>query len=278
MDKFFGLQDPTTSDDAQASPDFEEDLRTNERVRLRAEVRNLGAEPQQLTRSTRVRLEYEPTILPDVAPTENPASPVTLDLTVDAREDPSSLPQSQIVPIPTFVDLTQYISSPENEGSEDQGWPRKEDLTKVDLDSSMYKGCYLRGNVINMYINQSFLKKPREQLHNMLYVNTFWFTKARELVARYDKTNHDEEPMVNITRLRKSICPEFHEEDMQGSFQRGSSCLFMAKTIGHLPSSDFITMLLCWLTWIVSEGPMIERQYSTSSRPYYVSSCPLIRL
>ncbi|KAL2623995.1 hypothetical protein R1flu_008240 [Riccia fluitans] len=94
VDKFFSLQDPTTPDDAQASPDFEEDLRTNERVRLRAEVRNLGAEPQWLTRSTRVCLEYEPTILPDVAPTDNPARPVTLDLTVDAREDPSSLPQS----------------------------------------------------------------------------------------------------------------------------------------------------------------------------------------
>ncbi|KAL2607889.1 hypothetical protein R1flu_026462 [Riccia fluitans] len=34
MDKFFGLQDPTTLDDAQASSDFEEDLRTNERVKL----------------------------------------------------------------------------------------------------------------------------------------------------------------------------------------------------------------------------------------------------
>ncbi|KAL2624126.1 hypothetical protein R1flu_008371 [Riccia fluitans] len=73
VDKFFGLQDPTTPDDAQASPDFEEDLRTNECVRLRVEVRNLGAEPQWLTRSTCVRLEYEPTILPDIAPMDNPA-------------------------------------------------------------------------------------------------------------------------------------------------------------------------------------------------------------
>ncbi|KAL2621637.1 hypothetical protein R1flu_001842 [Riccia fluitans] len=217
MDKFFGLQDPTTPDDAQASPDFEEDLRTNERVRLRAEVRNLGAEPQWLTRSTHIRLEYELTILSDVAPTDNPACPVTLDLTVDAREDPSSLPQSEIVLILAFVDLTQYISSPENEGSEDQGWPCKEDLTKVDMESAMYKGCYLRGDVINMYINEAFLKKPREQLHNMFYVNTFWFNKASELVARYDKTNHAEELMIKITRLRKSICPEFHEEDMQGN-------------------------------------------------------------
>ncbi|KAL2644916.1 hypothetical protein R1flu_012503 [Riccia fluitans] len=45
MDKFFGLQDPTSSDDVRASPDFEEDLRTNQRLRLQAEVRNLGAEP-----------------------------------------------------------------------------------------------------------------------------------------------------------------------------------------------------------------------------------------
>ncbi|KAL2631616.1 hypothetical protein R1flu_016302 [Riccia fluitans] len=131
--------------------------------------------------------------------------------------DPSSLSQSQIVPVPTFVDLTQYISSSENEGSEDQGWLRKEDLTKADLESAMYKGCYLRGDVINMYVNERFLKKPCKQLHNMFYVNSFWFTKANELVARYDKTNHAEETMIKITRLRKSICLEFHDEDMQGN-------------------------------------------------------------
>ncbi|KAL2609748.1 hypothetical protein R1flu_028321 [Riccia fluitans] len=217
VDKFFGLQDPTSPDDVQASLDFEEDLRTNERLRLQAEVRNLGAEPQRVTRSTRVRLDYEPTILPDVPPTDNPARPVTLDLSMDAPEDPSSPPPSQIVPVPALVDLTRYASSPENEGSEDQGWPCKNDLTKADLESAMYKGCYFRGDVINMYINEAFLKKPREQLHNMFYVNTFWFTKASELVARYDKTNHGEEAMIKITRLRKSICPELHDEDMQGN-------------------------------------------------------------
>ncbi|KAL2623925.1 hypothetical protein R1flu_008170 [Riccia fluitans] len=94
MDKFFDLQDSTSPDDVQASLDFEEDLRTNEHLRLRAEVRNLGADPQRLTMSTRVHLDYEPTILPDVPPTDNPARPVTLDLTVDAREDSSSSPQS----------------------------------------------------------------------------------------------------------------------------------------------------------------------------------------
>ncbi|KAL2652934.1 hypothetical protein R1flu_021062 [Riccia fluitans] len=107
VDKFFGLQDPTSRDDVQAGLDFEKDLTINERLTLRAESRNLTAEPQRLTRSTRVCLEYEPTILFDVPVTDNPLS-VTLDLTVDARKDPSSLPPSQIVPVPTLVDLTQY--------------------------------------------------------------------------------------------------------------------------------------------------------------------------
>ncbi|KAL2623950.1 hypothetical protein R1flu_008195 [Riccia fluitans] len=162
IDKFFGLQDPTSPDDVQASPDFEADLRTNERLRLQAEVRNLGAKPQWVTRSTRVRLDYESTILPDVPPTDNSTCSVTFDLSVDAHEYPSSPPLSQIMPVLALVDLTQYTSSPENEGSEDQGWPCKKDLTKADLESAMYKGCYLRGDVINMYINEAFLKKPRE--------------------------------------------------------------------------------------------------------------------
>ncbi|KAL2643091.1 hypothetical protein R1flu_010678 [Riccia fluitans] len=217
VDKFFGLQDPTSPDDVQASPDFEEDLRTNEHLRFQAEVRNLEAKPQRVTRSTRVCLDYEPTILPDVPPMDNPTCPITLDLSVDAREDPSSPSPSQIVLVPALVDLTQYASSWENEGSEDQGWPCKNDLTKTDLESAMYKGRYLREDVINMYINEAFLKKPCEQLHNMFYMNTFWFTKASELVARYDKTNHAEEAIIKITCLRKSICPELHDEDMQGN-------------------------------------------------------------
>ncbi|KAL2651359.1 hypothetical protein R1flu_019487 [Riccia fluitans] len=139
VDRFFGLQDPTSPDDVQVSPDFEEDLRTNQRLRLQAEVRNLGAEPQRVTRATRVRLDYEPTILPDVPPTDNLTCPVILELSVDARKDPSSPSPSQIVPVPALVDLTQYASSPDNEGSEDQGWPRKQDLTKANLESAMSK-------------------------------------------------------------------------------------------------------------------------------------------
>ncbi|KAL2607568.1 hypothetical protein R1flu_026141 [Riccia fluitans] len=51
----------------------------------------------------------------------------------------------------------------------------------------------------------------------MFYVNIFWFTKISELMARYDEINHAEEAMIKLTRLRKSICPEFHNEDMQGN-------------------------------------------------------------
>ncbi|KAL2634899.1 hypothetical protein R1flu_006378 [Riccia fluitans] len=47
VDKFFGLQDPTSPDDVQAEPDFEEDLTTNQRLRLRVENRNLTVEPQR---------------------------------------------------------------------------------------------------------------------------------------------------------------------------------------------------------------------------------------
>ncbi|KAL2630875.1 hypothetical protein R1flu_015561 [Riccia fluitans] len=92
VDKFFGLQDPTSPDDVQACQDFEEDLKTSEHLRLRIEIRNLMAKPQWLTRSTRVCLEYEPTILSDVPAIDNPALLVTLDLIVDARKDPSSPP------------------------------------------------------------------------------------------------------------------------------------------------------------------------------------------
>ncbi|KAL2645130.1 hypothetical protein R1flu_012717 [Riccia fluitans] len=217
VDKFFDLQDPTSPNDVQAGPNFEEDLTTNERLRLQAESRNLTAEPQRLTRSTRIRLEYEPTILSNVPPTDNPTLPVTLDLIMDARKDPSFPPPSQIVPILALVDLTQYASSPENKESKDQGWPRKEDLTKEDLESACYRRCYLREDVINIYINERFLQKPHEQLHNTFYMNTFWFTKASELEVRYDKTNHAEEAMIQITCLRKSVCLEIHDVDMQQS-------------------------------------------------------------
>ncbi|KAL2652926.1 hypothetical protein R1flu_021054 [Riccia fluitans] len=42
VDKFFSLQDPTSPDDVQVSLDFEEDLRTNERLRLELRLETSG--------------------------------------------------------------------------------------------------------------------------------------------------------------------------------------------------------------------------------------------
>ncbi|KAL2631327.1 hypothetical protein R1flu_016013 [Riccia fluitans] len=83
VDKFFGLRRSTSPDDVQASPDFEEDLRTNEHLRLQAEVRNLGTEPQRVTRSTHAFAWTMSQQSSDVPPTDNPARPVTLDLSVE---------------------------------------------------------------------------------------------------------------------------------------------------------------------------------------------------
>ncbi|KAL3676474.1 hypothetical protein R1sor_026422 [Riccia sorocarpa] len=188
-----------------------------------------ATEPQRMTRSTRTRLEYEPILLSTSPPTKHeivggtsdtptpsPPSSIPIDLTNDGLDGSSSPPPSQIVPTNAFVDLAQYISSPENNGSKDQGWPSKDDLTKEDLQSGMLPGKHLRGDVINMYIKERFIDRGREKLFNMFFVNTFWFPKASELVARYDRTSHSEETMISIARLRRSISPKLHDRDSQG--------------------------------------------------------------
>ncbi|KAL3694821.1 hypothetical protein R1sor_008472 [Riccia sorocarpa] len=53
-------------------------------------------------------------------PTPSPPSSIPIDLTNDGLDGSSSPPPSQIVPTNAFVDLTQYISSPKNNGSKDQ--------------------------------------------------------------------------------------------------------------------------------------------------------------
>ncbi|KAL3676859.1 hypothetical protein R1sor_026807 [Riccia sorocarpa] len=53
-------------------------------------------------------------------------------------------------------------------------------------------------------------------MHNMFFVNTFWFPKASELVDKYDRTSQSEEAMISIARLRRSICPKLRDGDSQG--------------------------------------------------------------
>ncbi|KAL3698094.1 hypothetical protein R1sor_012170 [Riccia sorocarpa] len=45
----------------------------------------------------------------------------------------------------------------------------------------MLHGKYLRGDVINVYIKERFLDRGRDKMHNMFFVNTFWFPKASDL-------------------------------------------------------------------------------------------------
>ncbi|KAL3697347.1 hypothetical protein R1sor_011423 [Riccia sorocarpa] len=220
VEKIPGAAVALTPDDD--GPDYESSLSERHRLKIQSDLLATAAEPQRMTRSTRTRLEYEPMLLSTSSPTKHdivgdtsdtptpsPPSSIPIDLTNDGLDGSSSPPPSQIVPTCTnaFVDLAQYISSPEYNGSKDQGWPSKDELTKEDLQSGLLLGKHLRGDVINVYIKERFIDRGREKLFNMFFVNTFWFPKASELVDRYDRTSHSEEAMISIARLRRSITP-----------------------------------------------------------------------
>ncbi|KAL3676118.1 hypothetical protein R1sor_026066 [Riccia sorocarpa] len=226
-EKIQGAAVALTPDDD--GPDYETSLSERQRLKIQSDLLATAAEPQRMTRSTRTRLEYEPVLLSTSPPTKHDivggtsdtqtpsaSSSIPIDLTNDGLDGSSSPPPSQIVPTNAFVDLTQYISSPENNGSKDQGWPSRDDLTKEDLQSGMLPGKHLRGDVINAYIKERFLDRGRDKMHNMFFVNTFWFPKASELVDKYDRTSQSEEAMISIARLRRSICPKLRDGDSQG--------------------------------------------------------------
>ncbi|KAL3692343.1 hypothetical protein R1sor_005995 [Riccia sorocarpa] len=198
VEKIPGAAVALTPDDD--GPDYKTSLSERQRLKIQSDLLATVAEPQRMTRSTRTRLEYEPVLLSmfpptkhDIVgdtcdtPTPSPPSSIPIDLTEDGLDGSSSPPPSQIVPTNAFVDLSQYISSLENNGSKDLGWPSKDELTKEDLESGILPGKHLRGDVINA-----------------------------ELVARYDRTSHSEEAMISIARLRRSISPKLHDRDSQG--------------------------------------------------------------
>ncbi|KAL3688206.1 hypothetical protein R1sor_014515 [Riccia sorocarpa] len=214
MEKLLGTKVPKTPDDV--GPDFEESLNEHARLKLKSDLLAIVDGPPRVTRSTRTRLEYEPIVVstPAFIPSSSPSIPI--DLTNAGLDDPFSPSRSQIVSVHTFVDLAQYISSPENQGSKDQGWLSKCDLTKEDLESGLLPCKHLRGDVINVYIKERFLDRGCDKMHNMFFVNTLWFPKASNLVNKYDKTSHSEETMISIARLPKSISPKLHDGDSQG--------------------------------------------------------------
>ncbi|KAL3676700.1 hypothetical protein R1sor_026648 [Riccia sorocarpa] len=125
-------------------------------------------------------------------------------------------PPSQMIPVrdTELVDLSEYMDSPEENRRLRKGWPTRLSLTKVDIQSGCLPKQYMRWDVINCYINERFLAKPRDQLHNMFYVNTFWFTLASNLVHNYEKSNFSLEKLKPITRLRNSISPDLRDVDL----------------------------------------------------------------
>ncbi|KAL3698014.1 hypothetical protein R1sor_012090 [Riccia sorocarpa] len=162
VEKIRGPAVALTPDDD--GPDYETSLSERQRLKIQSDLLATAAEPQRMTRSTRTRLEYEPVLLltspptkHDIVggtfdtPTPSPPSSIPIDLTNDGLDGSSSPPLSQIVLTNAFVDLTQYISSLENNGSKDQGWPSRDDLTKEDLQSGMLLGKHLRGRHQRVY-------------------------------------------------------------------------------------------------------------------------------
>ncbi|KAL3697187.1 hypothetical protein R1sor_011263 [Riccia sorocarpa] len=109
---------------------------------------------------------------------------------------------------------TYCMDSPEENKSLRRGWPTHSSLTKADIQSGCLPNQYMREDVINCYINERFLGKPRDELHNMFYVNTFWFTLASNLVHKYEKSKFNLEKLKPITRLRNSIFPDLRDGDL----------------------------------------------------------------
>ncbi|KAL3698095.1 hypothetical protein R1sor_012171 [Riccia sorocarpa] len=139
MEKLLGTKVPNTPDDV--GPDFEESLSKHARLKLKSDLLAIVDGPPRVTRSTRTRLEYEPIDVSASSPTKHvlvegnsdtlglssppipicspaiipsPSSSIPIDLTNVGLDDLFSPPRSQIVSVDTFVDLAQYISSPEN--------------------------------------------------------------------------------------------------------------------------------------------------------------------
>ncbi|KAL3680114.1 hypothetical protein R1sor_023070 [Riccia sorocarpa] len=234
VDKLLGpqeLQAPPARRDIDGA-DFEDDLSKRERIRLQSDIIAMRDVLPPVTRSARTRLDYDalagPSYVPPPADVEEVISvgedisagapaekEAIMDLVLHTGDTPTnaptgciadvvnleeddgmkSPPPSQIIPVrdTELVDLSEYMDSPEENKSLRRGWPTHSSLTKADI---------------------QFLGKPRDELHNMFYVNTFWFTLTSNLVHKYEKSKFSLEKLKPITRLRNSICPDLRDGDL----------------------------------------------------------------
>ncbi|KAL3675978.1 hypothetical protein R1sor_025926 [Riccia sorocarpa] len=246
------LQAPPARRDIDGG-DFEDDVSKRERIRLQSDIIAMRDVLPPVTRSARTRLDYDalagPSYVPPPADVEEVISvgedisagapaekEAIMDLVLHTGDTPTNAPTGCIAdvvnleeddgmksPPPSqmilvrdteLVDLSEYMDSPEENRSLRRGWPTHSSLTKADIQSGCLPNQYMRGDVINCYINERFLGKPRDELHNMFYVNTFWFTLASNLVHKYEKSKFNLEKLKPITRLRNSIYPDLRDGDL----------------------------------------------------------------
>ncbi|KAL3692198.1 hypothetical protein R1sor_005849 [Riccia sorocarpa] len=246
------LQAPPARRDIDRA-DFEDDLSKRERIRLQSDIIAMRDVLPPVTRSARTHLDYDALVGPSYVPppadveevisvgedisagapaekeaimdlvlhtgdtsTNAPTGCIVDVVNLEEDDGMKSPPPSQMIPVrdTELVDLSEYMDSPEENRSLRRGWPTHSSLTKADIQSGCLPNQYMRGDVINCYINERFLGKPRDELHNMFYVNTFWFTLASNLVHKYEKSKFSFEKLKPITRLRNSICPDLRDGDL----------------------------------------------------------------
>ncbi|KAL2609460.1 hypothetical protein R1flu_028033 [Riccia fluitans] len=222
VDAFLGIELGGRKE--EMTPDFLDGLSVHDARRLESEIENICGEPQRVTRTTvRLRLNYEQDVLPPQTAEENvtdstvvPTVGCSIDLTADeAMDEPCSPSDRQIISVVSSqrVDLIVVLSTKANRCISME-LPRLSDLTKEDHEST-YARKYLRGDVINAYIFEKFLRRSHEELFNMFYWSTFWFAKANQQVDAYDMTSHSESASIGIKHLRNAIYPQLHDGDFK---------------------------------------------------------------
>ncbi|KAL3696358.1 hypothetical protein R1sor_010434 [Riccia sorocarpa] len=95
---------------------------------------------------------------------EEPELPCASDLVV-VRSTPLNV-----------IDLSQTgLDSFDDDTSTEYDWPKRNDLSKKNIESVQQIQGFLRGDVINCYINEQWLSEIREELSRIYFFNTFWF-------------------------------------------------------------------------------------------------------
>ncbi|KAL3691352.1 hypothetical protein R1sor_005003 [Riccia sorocarpa] len=215
VDKLLGpqeLQAPPARRDIDGA-DFEDDLSKRERIRLQSDIIAMRDVLPPVTRSARTRLDYDALVGPSYVP-----PPADVEEVISVGEDISAGAPAEKEAI---MDLVLHTGdTPTNAPTgciadvvnleEDEGIKSPPPSQMIPVRDTVVHA----GDVINCYINERFLGKPRDELHNMFYVNTFWFTLASNLVHKYEKSKFSLEKLKPITRLRNSICPDLRDGDL----------------------------------------------------------------